>query len=168
MGAAFCCKKPEEIVVEEYKNSENNGDIDKINAIDQDSYPKDTELVNKANIIYEEQEVSNQKLYEQEGSQKEDGAYEVPINSPSPSKNKQVEISEQNNNQTPENEDNQDEIQNINVNQYSQEELEMYQNQLRINIADSSKALLHKKSIAKRNKLQSAGKVTAEIIRKYG
>ena len=133
MGAAFCCKKPEEIVVEEYKNSENNGDIDKINAIDQDSYPKDTELVNKANIIYEEQEVSNQKLYEQEGSQKEDGAYEVPINSPSPSKNKQVEISEQNNNQTPENEDNQDEIQNINVNQYSQEELEMYQNQLRIN-----------------------------------
>ena len=133
MGAAFCCKKPEEIVVEEYKNSENNGDIDKINAIDQDSYPKDTELVNKANIIYEEQEVSNQKLYEQEGSQKEDGAYEVPINSPSPSKNKQVEISEQNNNQTPENEDNQDENQNINVNQYSQEELEMYQNQLRIN-----------------------------------
>ena len=51
---------------------------------------------------------------------------------------------------------------------YKLEEINEIENQLRINIAESSKALQHKKSIAKRNKLQSAGKVTAEIIRKYG
>jgi len=48
------------------------------------------------------------------------------------------------------------------------EEINEIENQLRINVTDSSKALVHKKSIAKRNKLQSAGKVTAEIIRKFG
>ena len=48
------------------------------------------------------------------------------------------------------------------------QELNELENQLRINISESSKALTHKKSIAKRNKLTSAGKVTAELIRKYG
>ena len=48
------------------------------------------------------------------------------------------------------------------------QELNELENQLRINITESSKALTHKKSIAKRNKLTSAGKVTAELIRKYG
>ena len=48
------------------------------------------------------------------------------------------------------------------------QELNELENQLRINISESSKALVHKKSIAKRNKLQSQGKITAELIRKYG
>ena len=47
-------------------------------------------------------------------------------------------------------------------------EINEQENQLRINVSESANALAHKKSIAKRNKIQSAGKVTAEIIRKYG
>ena len=57
-----CCKKPEEIVVDEIKN----GDGDKINPLDQESYPQDTEYVFKANIYPQDdkarQEISNQKL----------------------------------------------------------------------------------------------------------
>ena len=48
------------------------------------------------------------------------------------------------------------------------DELNEIENQLRINVSESSKGLAHKKSIAKRNKIQSAGKVTAELIRKFG
>ena len=131
MGAANCCKKPDEIVVEEIKN---NAEGDKVNALDQDSYPQDTEYVFNANIYPQDdqaqQEVSNQKLYEQEGSPKIGGAYEVAINASSPIQYKQEEI------QTPEKENQnqqvQNEAQNLN-NQYSPEELAMYQNQLNIN-----------------------------------
>jgi len=131
MGAANCCKKPDEIVVEEIKN---NAEGDKVNALDQDSYPQDTEYVFNANVYPQDdqaqQEVSNQKLYEQEGSPKIGGAYEVAINASSPVQYKQEEI------QTPEKENQnqqvQNEAQNLN-NQYSPEELAMYQNQLNIN-----------------------------------
>ena len=131
MGAANCCKKPDEIVVEEIKN---NAEGDKVNALDQDSYPQDTEYVFNANVYPQDdqaqQEVSNQKLYEQEGSPKIGGAYEVAINASSPIQYKQEEI------QTPEKENHnqqvQNEAQNLN-NQYSPEELAMYQNQLNIN-----------------------------------
>ena len=131
MGAANCCKKPDEIVVEEIKN---NAEGDKVNALDQDSYPQDTEYVFNANVYPQDdqaqQEVSNQKLYEQEGSPKIGGAYEVAINASSPIQYKQEEI------QTPEKENQnqqvQNEAQNLN-NQYSPEELAMYQNQLNIN-----------------------------------
>ena len=131
MGAANCCKKPDEIVVEEIKN---NAEGDKVNALDQDSYPQDTEYVFNANVYPQDdqaqQEVSNQKLYEQEGSPKIGGAYEVAINASSHVQYKQEEI------QTPEKENQnqqvQNEAQNLN-NQYSPEELAMYQNQLNIN-----------------------------------
>ena len=131
MGAANCCKKPDEIVVEEIKN---NAEGDKVNALDQDSYPQDTEYVFNANVYPQDdqaqQEVSNQKLYEQKGSPKIGGAYEVAINASSPIQYKQEEI------QTPEKENQnqqvQNEAQNLN-NQYSPEELAMYQNQLNIN-----------------------------------
>ena len=65
MGSANCCKKPEEILIDEIKN---NGEGDKVNPLDQDSYPQDTEYVLKANMNPEEENVPNQKLYEQEGS----------------------------------------------------------------------------------------------------
>ena len=85
MGAANCCKKPTEIHVEVIKNI----DEEKPNAIDQDSYPKDTENV--------QQEISNQKLYEEEGSPQIGGAYEVPINVSTPEQYQQVEPYENNN-----------------------------------------------------------------------
>ena len=47
-------------------------------------------------------------------------------------------------------------------------EINEKQNQLRITDLDSPMALLHKKSVARRNKIQDTGKVTSEIIRKYG
>ena len=135
MGSANCCKKPEEIVVDEIKN----GDGDKINPLDQESYPQDTEYVFNANVYphddQAQQEVSNQKLYEQEGSPKIGGAYEVAINASSPVQYRQEEI------QTPEKENQnqqvQNEAQNLD-NQYSPEELAMYQNQLNINASPES------------------------------
>ena len=51
---------------------------DKPNALEQDSYPKDTEQV-QINENYQ-QEISNQKLYESESSPQFGEAYEVPIN----------------------------------------------------------------------------------------
>ena len=87
MGAANCCKKPDEIVIEELKNSTN--DNNKYTSNDQDSYPQDTEQY-RANANLEDengqiQAVSNQNLYEQEvGTTKIGGAYEVPINISSP------------------------------------------------------------------------------------
>jgi len=136
MGAANCCKKPDEIVVEEIKN---NPEGEKVNALDQDSYPQDTEYVFNANVYphddQAQQEVSNQKLYEQEGSPKIGGAYEVAINASSPVQYRQEEI------QTPEKENQnqqvQSEAQNLD-NQYSPEELAMYQNQLNINASPES------------------------------
>ena len=87
MGAANCCKKPDEIVIEELKYSTN--DNNKFTAVDQDSYPQDTEQYrSNANVEDENaqmQAVSNKNLYEQEaGSPKIGGAYEVPINVSSP------------------------------------------------------------------------------------
>ena len=127
MGSANCCKKPEEILIDEIKN---NGEGDKINVLDQDSYPQDTEYVLKANMNPEEENISNQKLYEQEGSPRIDGAYEVAINESSPVQFKQVEISKQNDINTPVNENIEKEPQNLN--QYSPEELAVYQNQNQI------------------------------------
>ena len=127
MGSANCCKKPEEILIDEIKN---NGEGDKINVLDQDSYPQDTEYVLKANMNPEEENISNQKLYEQEGSPKFDGAYEVAINESSPVQYKQVEESKQNEIQSPINEHIEKEPQNLN--QYSPEELAAYQNQNQI------------------------------------
>ena len=139
MGAANCCKKPEEIVSNDINN---NVEGDKINAIE-DSVPQDTEYVNNANVYYQEdkaqQEIPNQKLYEQEGSPKFGGAYEVAINSSSPVKYNQEEM------HSPEieiqNQQEQNEAQN--VNQYSPEELAMYKNQMRINASpDSNKEII--------------------------
>ena len=127
MGSANCCKKPEEILIDEIKN---NGEGDKINVLDQDSYPQDTEYVLKANMNPEEENISNQKLYEQEVSPRIDGAYEVAINESSPVQFKQVEISKQNDINTPVNENIEKEPQNLN--QYSPEELAAYQNQNQI------------------------------------
>ena len=126
MGAANCCKKPEEIVVDEIKNN----DGDKINPLDQESYPQDTEYVFNANVYPQDdkaQQESNQKLYEQEGSPQIGGAYEVAINESSPEKEvqtPQIQIQEQ---------QEQNEPQNINSNQYSPEKLAMYQDQININ-----------------------------------
>ena len=49
MGAANCCKKPTEIIIEEIKYSEieKEKEKDKINPLEQDSYPQDTETVPK-------------------------------------------------------------------------------------------------------------------------
>ena len=134
MGSANCCKKPEEILIDEIKN---NGEGDKVNPLDQDSYPQDTEYVLKANMNPEEENVPNQKLYEQEGSPRIDGAYELALNESSPIKYKPVESSNQNDSHTPayqnENENQQMEIDPQNINQYSPEELAAYQNQIKLN-----------------------------------
>ena len=110
MGAANCCKKPDEIVIEELKYV--SPDDNKINAIDQGGFPQDTEQVYRANANGEEdngqgQIVSNQNLYEQEGtSSKIAGTYEVPINVSRPQNNYEegnesnnVRSSQQNENQ---------------------------------------------------------------------
>ena len=134
MGSANCCKKPEEILIDEIKN---NGEGDKVNPLDQDSYPQDTEYVLKANMNPEEENVPNQKLYEQESSPRIDGAYELAVNESSPIKYKPVESSNQNDSHTPayqnENENQQMEIDPQNINQYSPEELAAYQNQIKLN-----------------------------------
>ena len=88
MGAANCCKKPTEVVViEEIKNT----DGEKINGLEHDSIPQDTEFVHKDDIY--QQEVSNQMLYEQELSPQIGGAYEVQIKESTPEQNKE-EINE--------------------------------------------------------------------------
>ena len=108
MGAANCCKKPSEIVLnDEIKQAEG----EKQNAQDRDSYPQDTEFIQKEE--YAQQDISNQKLYEQESSPKIGGAYEVPINESSPVQYNQ--IGEYDNN-----------MQNLNLDQYNQEELAQY------------------------------------------
>ena len=148
MGAANCCKKPEEIVSEDLKKvTEEN----KINALDQDSYPQDTEYVYNANIY--PQEISNQKLYEQENSPKIGGTYEVAINASSPEQYKQVDI------QTPSIEKQQiNEGQNIN--QYSPEEIAMYQNQVKIK---ESPEFNEEANINKQNEEIPKNQIQAEI-----
>ena len=148
MGAANCCKKPEEIVSEDLKKvTEEN----KINALDQDSYPQDTEYVYNANIY--PQEISNQKLYEQENSPKIGGTYEVAINASSPEQYKQVDI------QTPSIEKQQiNEGQNIN--QYSPEEIAMYQNQVKIK---ESPEFNEETNINKQNEEKPQNQIQAEI-----
>ena len=110
MGAANCCKKPSEVVLnEEIRQLEG----EKQNGQDRDSYPQDTELVKRDE--YAQQDISNQKLYEQEGSPQIGGAYEVPINESSPDQYNQIEGYDINN------------IENLNLNnQYTQEELAQY------------------------------------------
>ena len=148
MGAANCCKKPEEIVSEDLKKvTEEN----KINVLDQDSYPQDTEYVYNANIY--PQEISNQKLYEQENSPKIGGTYEVAINASSPEQYKQVDI------QTPSIEKKQiNEVQNIN--QYSPEEIAMYQNQVKIK---ESPEFNEETNINKQNEEKPQNQIQAEI-----
>ena len=148
MGAANCCKKPEEIVSEDLKKvTEEN----KINVLDQDSYPQDTEYVYNANIY--PQEISNQKLYEQENSPKIGGTYEVAINASSPEQYKQVDI------QTPSIEKKQiNEVQNIN--QYSPEEIAMYQNQVKIK---ESPEFNEETNINKQNEEIPQNQIQAEI-----
>ena len=120
MGAANCCKKPDEIVIDEIKN---NKEEDKLNTQEQeDSYPQDT--VHKTNNNQEE-EINNQQLYEQDGTQKIGEPYEVPINVSSPIRNKQMEEYEQNYIQAAEYEiqDPQMQTEAVNINQYTQEEM---------------------------------------------
>lgn len=82
MGAANCCKKPTEIVIiEEIKNN----DEEKINPLEHDSIPQDTEFVHRDDNY--QQEVSNQNLYEQEYSPQIGGAYEVQIKESTPEQN---------------------------------------------------------------------------------
>ena len=49
MGSANCCKKPDEIVIEELKYVSED-DNNKINAIDKGGFPQDTERVYRSNI----------------------------------------------------------------------------------------------------------------------
>ena len=60
MGAANCCKKPDEIVIEEVKYSAT--DNNKFTAIDQDSYPQDTEQVYRSNANAEDDNAQNQQF----------------------------------------------------------------------------------------------------------
>ena len=130
MGAANCCKKPDEIVVEEvkYSSTENNKNM----ANDQDSIPQDTEQVHRSNVNYEDeanqnQAVSNQNLYEQDGgSPKIGGAYEVPINVSSPQQNYEEGI-ESNHLGSLQQNDNMQIIQGNNINQYQQDDQAVYQ-----------------------------------------
>ena len=132
MGAANCCKKPDEIVVEEVKYSAT--DNNKNNANEQDSYPKDTEQVYRSNVNAEDetaqnQAVSNQNLYEQDGgSPKIGGAYEVPINVSSPQQNYEegYESNQMGSSQQYENVKLQN-VEGTNINQYEQEEQARYQ-----------------------------------------
>ena len=112
MGAANCCKKPTEVVViEEIKNT----DGEKINGLEHDSIPQDTEFVHKDDIY--QQEVSNQMLYEQELSPQIGGAYEVQIKESTP---------EQNNDQINEDFQNYNNIQPAEFQNQNQEELKQY------------------------------------------
>ena len=112
MGAANCCKKPTEVVViEEIKNT----DGEKINGLEHDSIPQDTEFVHKDDIY--QQEVSNQMLYEQELSPQIGGAYEVQIKESTP---------EQNNDQINEDFQNYNNIQLAEFQNQNQEELKQY------------------------------------------
>ena len=112
MGAANCCKKPTEVVViEEIKNT----DGEKINGLEHDSIPQDTEFVHKDDIY--QQEVSNQMLYEQELSPQIGGAYEVQIKESTP---------EQNNDQINEDFQNYNNIQPAQFQNQNQEELKQY------------------------------------------
>ena len=132
MGAANCCKKPDEIVIEEVKYSPT--DNNKFTAIDQDSYPKDTEQVYKSNVKSEEegaqnQVVSNQNLYEQDGgSPKIGGAYEVAINDSNPQQmyEEGYKSNQMGQAQLYENTQFQN-AQEVNINQYEQDDQAAYQ-----------------------------------------
>ena len=109
MGAANCCKKPTEIVLnEEIRQYEG----EKQNSHDRDSYPQDTEFIQKEENAQDD--LFNQKLYEQDSSPQIGGAYEVPIKESSPAQYNQIEEFDDNN------------IQNLNENQYTPEELAQY------------------------------------------
>ena len=121
MGAANCCKKPDEIVIEEIAGNNDN------------EYPEDTQQNHRTNPNEQEENMrinatSNQNLYEQDiVSPKIGGAYEVPINVPSPQHNyiqgEGEEAYEQNEMGSPEQyEQNHVEEVNINQNQYEIED----------------------------------------------
>ena len=121
MGSANCCKKPDEIVIEEIAGNNDN------------EYPEDTQQNHRTNPNEQEENMrinatSNQNLYEQDiVSPKIGGAYEVPINVPSPQHNyiqgEGEEAYEQNEMGSPEQyEQNHVEEVNINQNQYEIED----------------------------------------------
>jgi hypothetical protein len=121
MGSANCCKKPDEIVIEEIAGNNDN------------EYPEDTQQNHRLNPNEQEENMkvsatSNQNLYEHDiASPKIGGAYEVPINVSSPQNNymqgEGEEAYEQNEIGSPEQyEQNQVEEVNINQNQYEIED----------------------------------------------
>ena len=135
MGAANCCKKPDEIVIEELKNISSD-DNNKINAIDHGGFPQDTEQIYGNNVNGEEdnvQGISNRNLYEQEGiTSKIGGTYEVPINESNES-NPQQNYEEDNQNQQEEGQYEYQENENEEQNEYEErnqeEEGEEYNNE---------------------------------------
>ncbi len=89
MGAANCCKKPDEIIVDElkYAPADSGNDYNKVNAIDKGGFPQDTVQNYRSNVKVEEENakgqqiVSNENLYEKKGeSSKIGGVYEVAVN----------------------------------------------------------------------------------------
>ena len=103
MGATNCCRKPDGVIVEEIKSSAEEAKIndnDKIDALDKDSYPEDTEQVgyNPNEDDQEKEKMNeevNQRLYEKDGvSPNIGGAYEVPINESNHQYNYEQEIGE--------------------------------------------------------------------------
>ena len=122
MGAANCCRRPDEIIIEDFK------DNNQFTAIDQNSYPEDTEQVFKSNEIIEEKnknQESNQKLYEQEVSNsKIGGVYEVAINASNSENNYEEENKDKSNNIIKSKNLSQD-----NLEQNEREEQEVHQNE---------------------------------------
>ena len=143
MGSANCCKKPDEIVIEEIAGNNDN------------EYPEDTQQNHRSNPNEQEENVkvsatSNQNLYEQDiVSQKIGGAYEVPINVSSPQLNyiqgEGEEAYEQNDIGSPEQyEQNQIEEENINQNQYEIEDKN-------INVIENSNNYIYHNEIEKKS-----------------
>lgn len=115
MGAAICCRRPDEIIIDDFKYSltDNNQFI----TMDQNSYPEDTEQIGEKNKNHE---ISNQKSYEQEEKNtKIEGVYDVSINA--------------SNQQNNEEEDNTNTLKIINSKQNEQEE-EGYEKKENINV----------------------------------
>ena len=175
MGAANCCKKPTEIIIEEIKYSEieKEKEKDKINPLEQDSYPQDTETVPKEET--NQQETSNQKLYEQEIQPQFGQAYEVPINSSTPEQQyNQYQLYENNIQQQPNeyqsNESNQPQVdlaqynlndpnQNININQNLSNKFEIQRSDISNTGPVDIATLTSQRSAAPVNQLQNIASV---------
>ena len=175
MGAANCCKKPTEIIIEEIKYSEieKEKEKDKINPLEQDSYPQDTETVPKEET--NQQETSNQKLYEQEIQPQFGQAYEVPINTSTPEQQyNQYQLYENNiqqqQNEYQSNESNQPQVdlaqynlndpnQNININQNLSNKFEIQRSDISNTGPVDIATLTSQRSAAPVNQLQNIASV---------